>query len=145
MAWQIWLSDNNSLLCSLGSGTITSTELIESAKTLPDFRQGLDRLTVIDDSASFVELDLGELKKIKEFVHSIEVSDKQENTSQCDISFKTAYVCPNDLNAAILKMFNFLWDKKSGENIEYDIFTSIEAALAWLERPNIDISLPKLN
>ncbi len=145
MAWQVWLSDDNSLLCSLASGTITSTDVIESAKTISDFRPGLDRLTIFDESASFSALNLYELNKVKNFVRSLEVAEDLNSSSPSIVEFKTAYVCPDEMGKMILSMYNNLWDENIRENIEYEIFPSIKAALHWLERPTLKISLPAPN
>jgi len=145
MAWKVWLSDDESLLCSLGSGTITSADVIESAKTITNFHPGLDRLTIIDDSASFSALSLNELKKVKKFVRSIELPDSQKAASLSNVEFKVAYVCPNEMGKMILGLYNNLWDEKFRENIEYEMFPSIKAALLWLERPTLQISLPALH
>ncbi len=144
MSWKIWLDDDESLLCSLGSGEITAKEVIESAKTLPDFRPGLDRLTIFDHSAKFSSLNFDELMKVNDFVRSIETPGGKNISSRPTVNIKVAYVCPDEMGILILDLFNNLWDKESGEQVDYDIFSTIEDALFWLERPNTKVSLPAL-
>ena len=142
MGWKVWLSDDESLLCSLGYGVITSTDVIESANTLPNFRPGLDRLTIFDKSANFSSLDFDELKKVHKFVRSIETLENQNGSAPFSLDFKVAYVCSDEMGKMILNLYNDLWDEESEENGEYKNFSTIDAALLWLERPDTQITLP---
>ena len=82
--------------------------------------------------------------KVNDFVRSIETPGGKNISSRPTVNIKVAYVCPDEMGILILDLFNNLWDKESGEQVDYDIFSTIEDALFWLERPNTKVSLPAL-
>lgn len=138
MSFQIHVCQEKDLILCHGTGEITPQEIFEALRDTPSqpgFLPGMDRLTVLNPTASLCRIDNDHLKNIKQIVCRIEA--KRANRLGTAVRFRKTFVCPNFMNEMMVRLYASVWESDPASNAEFEIFPSISEALRWLGKPEM--------
>lgn len=132
-------ADEDDLLILNVTGLFLPDQLRQTLAQIAEtdaFSPAMDRLVVIDAATDMSEMTPA---AVKAAVQSVQHLLSERNPQEGTIAFRSAFVSENDLNQAIAKLFFAFWAGNPDFEPTYRLFDTVEDALAWLGRSDLDV------
>lgn len=150
MPFQIRVYPDHNLILSHGTGQIKPQEIADALHGVTfeaGFHPGMDRLTVLSQTASLSQIDNAHLRDFKRTIQKAETPETNgaeapaANGPAPTVRFRNAFVCPKYINRMIVSLYASAWESDSAADAEFEIFQTLTGALRWLGRPETLLSL----
>jgi len=138
MPFAVQVIPNADLIVCFGGGHLLPQEIFDAivdAKREDQFRPGMDRLILWDETTDVSNFNIKTLSDLKSAVE-----DAERQGLDAPIRFKSAMVCPSVMLEIWVKLYGALWQADGVETVRFQVFHELADALQWLERP--DFSVP---
>lgn len=129
----------HNLIVGFQSGRADGTDVSAAIKKVvcdPDFNWTMDRIFLIDEKTDMSQLNLGHLRRIKDEAKRAYFGDREPDPSEFPL-YRIAVVCPQRGNAAMVKLYDTVWDTEQAPISNLKLFDTIGDALAWLGQDTV--------
>lgn len=140
MSYRYQFVDGNSLLVVCFSETIAVDGfevLIRSVKSNSRFMPEMDRLLVFDKDTDMSDLSPVALASIKDAI--LELDGAGKSGGHRALQFRAAYVVTAEMQEIIARLYAAVWQTDRLHRPQFQIFSTVADALAWLGRGDIQI------
>ena len=137
MAHRLLIDHERRLVVYFVSGEVSAEGVCESFSKLrasPNWQTDFDELVMLDPSCSFHRMDRAAMDRVRAASPYSGYLAGEPGISPC-----TAFVCPPDSRANVLRLWRALCDADEGFAAEQQVFTNLNAALAWLRPGDKDL------
>lgn len=140
MAFTYTVVAESDLLVGWGWGRITADEIVEAARllpSLPGYRAGIDRITVIHPDALLSEMSPAALRDLRAHLRGYDhVPDGTEPPSPLPL-YRSALVSEGLMAGILLKLYGEYGNTEPDRIGEFRMFANPADALVWLGRDGV--------
>jgi hypothetical protein len=97
--------------------------------SLDEFRPGMGRLYVLDAECNLSDLNSSSLRDLSA-LKANEISAEMGKTGEA--RYPVAVVCSNRIAKALMNLYKAIFDDRSGQDVDLEIFASEGKARSWL-------------